>query len=187
MFFNYFLRTAERIFHRVCVVQIRAKCLCFAITFSLFRCSMTSLLIFLFFLCLFFLRSRFQQISGRYLLLFVLMTIIFHCVFFVLCYPILRYQTCVTCFFSFFVCVFWLESFHLPFSLSESVLFFMRLCECEYLFLNLMHFALTCKNVCVRVQVSMKVTVNEYVYVWPNGSNFFCDFFFIYTLDVAEN
>lgn len=41
-----------------------------------------------------------------------------------------------------------------------------------------MHFALTCKNVCVRVQVSMKVTVNEYVYVWPNGSNFFCDFFF---------
>lgn len=64
----------------------------------------------------------------------------------------------------------------------------MRLCECEYLFLILMHFALTCKNVCVRVQVSMKVTVNEYVFMCDlTVLTFFAIFFFIYTLDVAEN
>lgn len=63
----------------------------------------------------------------------------------------------------------------------------MRLCECEYLFLNLMHFAVTCKNVCVRVQVSMKVTVNEYVCMCDLTVLTFLRFFFIYTLDVAEN
>lgn len=68
----------------------------------------------------------------------------------------------------------------------------MRLCECEYLFLNLMHFASTGKNVCVRVQVSMKVTECEWICVYVCELTVltfsFCDFvFFIYTLDVAEN
>lgn len=90
------------------------------------------------------------------------------------------------CLLSVFVCF---DSNHFTLSslLVRACFVFMRLCECEYLFLNLMHFAVTCKNVCVRVQVSMKVTVNEYVCMCDLTVLTFLRFFFIYTLDVAEN
>lgn len=85
--------------------------------------------------------------------------------------------------FAFLLCLCVLTRIISPSLLSKWECFvFMRLCECEYLFLNLMHFALTCKNVCVRVQLSMKVTVNEYVFMCDLTVLTFLRFFFSFIL-----
>lgn len=75
-----FLRTAERIFHRVCVSYKLEQNVCvLPLLLACFVALWLPYKYFCFSYVCFFLRSRCQQCSVRYLLLFVLMTIISHC------------------------------------------------------------------------------------------------------------
>lgn len=154
--FNYFLRTAERIFHRVCVSYKLEQNVCvLPLLLACFVALWLPYKYFLFSLCLFFFK---KQMSTNFRSIFAFVRLndyYFPLFFFISVISCFDNRSCVTCLLPFvcisvYLCV--LTRIVLPFpSLLMRVFVYAFMWVCEYLFLNLMHFAVTCKNVCVRV------------------------------------
>lgn len=140
---------------------------------------------FLFSLCFFLLWSRCQLIAGRYLLLFVLMTILVP-LFFVLFFMFELSHSVITNFVFLTRISFPLNPF------NEGVLACLRLCECEYFFINLMHFF--CFNLQKCVCAFKWAWKWRWMWEWlcvcvcdSYGNYLTANFFFVYTLNVAVN